>query len=112
MAVSFGGFNENTATFKVGGEIENGMPVKMSESGTVAPCADGDSFCGICRNSDEAYAAVQLSGAVKMTYSGTDPVCGYAKLAASADGVQANDSGREYLVVEVDTQAKTVTFIM
>ena len=72
----------------------------------------GDAFCGICRNGDEAYAAVQLSGAAKMTYSGTEPVCGYAKLAASADGVQASDGGREYLVVEVDTQAKTVTFIM
>lgn len=112
MAVSFGGFNENTATFKVSGEITDGMPVKMSESGTVAACADGDAFCGICRNGDEAYAAVQLSGAAKMTYSGTDPVCGYAKLAASAEGVQASDGGREYLVVEVDTQAKTVTFIM
>ncbi len=112
MAVSFGGFNENTATFKVSGEIENGMPVKMSESGTVTACADGDAFCGICVNGDEAYAAIQLGGAVKMTYSGTDPVCGYAKLAASADGVQANDGGREYLVVEVDTTAKTVTFLM
>ena len=48
MAVSFGGFNENTATFKVSGEITDGMPVKMSESGTVAACADGDAFCGIC----------------------------------------------------------------
>lgn len=112
MAVSFGGFNENTATFKVSGEIENGMPVKMSESGTVEACADGDAFCGICRGADGSYAAIQLSGAVKSTYSGADPECGYAKLAASADGVKVSDGGREYLIVEVDTDAVTVTFLM
>lgn len=112
MAVSFGGFNENTATFWVSGEIENGKPVKMSESGTVEACADGDAFCGICRGSDGSYAAIQLSGAVKSTYSGADPECGYTKLSASADGVKVSDSGREYLVVEVDTDAMTVTFLM
>lgn len=111
MAVSFGGFNENTATFKVSGEVENGMPVKVCESGTVEACADGDTFCGICRNTDGTYAAIQLSGAVKSTYSGTAPECGYAKLAASADGVKVGGD-REYLVVEVDTDALTVTFIM
>ncbi|MBQ4627013.1 MAG: hypothetical protein IJB45_07180 [Clostridia bacterium] len=111
MAVSFGGFNENTATFKVSGEIENGMPVKMSESGTVEACSDGDAFCGICRNTDGAYAAIQLSGAVKSIYSGADPECGFVKLAAFAQGVQVGGD-REYLAVEVDTDEKTVTFIM
>ncbi len=111
MAVSFGGFNENTATFRVSGEIENGMPVKMSESGTVEVCADGDTFCGFCRGSDSSYAAIQLSGAVRCTYSGSEPECGYVNLAASADGVMVGGE-REYLVVEVDTDAKTVTFLM
>lgn len=111
MAVSFGGFNENTATFMVSGEIEIGMPVRMNASGTVEACADGDTFCGICRNTDGTYAAIQLSGAVKSKYSGTEPECGYVNLAASADGVKVGGD-REYLVVEVDADAETVTFLM
>ena len=46
MSVSFGGFNSNAVTFKATEKIENGCAVKISESNTVTPCADGDVFCG------------------------------------------------------------------
>ena len=35
MSVSFGGFNANTATFKVGSAIAAGTPVEMDGSGRV-----------------------------------------------------------------------------
>ncbi len=112
MSVSFGGFNENTATFKATEEIAKGKAVKMSESGTVAPCADGDIFCGIANECSGGYASVQLSGAVTAKFSGSAPEVGYENLVCGSDGVKADGSGREYLVVAVDETASTVTFIM
>lgn len=112
MSVSFGGFNANTATFKTGAELEGGCSVKISESNTVAACADGDAFCGFVINGEGGYASVQLSGAVTAVYSGTKPALGYTKLASDGKGVKAATSGREYLVIAVDETAKTVTFLM
>lgn len=112
MSVSFGGFNENTATFKVTENIAKNTAVKMSDSNTVAACAGGEAFIGFVTECGGGYAGVQLSGTVKATYSGSAPAIGFAKLAGNGDKVTASESGREYLVVAVDTVAKTVTFIM
>lgn len=112
MSVSFGGFNENTATFKVTEEIEKGSTVKVSESNTVAACSGGEAFCGVCVECSGGYASVQLSGAVKMEYNGDAPAVGYTKLAGDGIYVSESNSGREYLVVAVDEKAMTVTFVM
>lgn len=100
MSVSFGGFNANTATFKVGSAIAAGTPVEMDGSGKV-------------KASDDAYASVQLSGAVTVKCSGTAPSAGYAKLVSDGKGVKADTTnGRECLVLEVDSTAGTVTFLL
>lgn len=112
MSVSFGGFNSNTATFKTAADLESGCPVKISESNTVAACADGDVFCGFVVDGEGGYASVQMSGAVTAAYTGTAPAVGYAKIASDGTGVKASDSGREYLVLAVDETASTVTFLM
>ena len=112
MSVSFGGFNENTATFKVTENFANNTFVKMGESNTVAPCSGGEAFIGVALNCGGGYASVQLSGTVKAVYIGNTPEIGYTKLAGDSDKVTASENGREYLVVAVDETAKTVTFIM
>lgn len=113
MSVSFGGFNANTATFKIGSTIAAGTPVEMDGGGKVKASADGKAFCGIAAASDDAYASVQLSGAVTVKCSGTAPAAGYAKLASDGKGVKADTTnGREYLVLEVDSTAGTVTFLL
>lgn len=111
MSVSFGGFHNETVTFKVNEEIKNGTPVKISENATVAACGDGEEFCGILVNGDNAYAAVQIYGEVTAKYSGAAPELGYSALVAGADGVKAG-GGNEYLVISVDEAAETVTFLM
>lgn len=111
MSVAFGGFNNETATFRVTEEIGKGTLVKISDNATVAACGDGEDFCGIVENGDNAYAAVQIYGAVTAKFSGTAPELGYTALVAGADGVKAGGS-REYLVVAVDESAGTVTFLM
>ena len=111
MSVSFGGFNSNTATFKTTEEIAAGTPVKITESATVAPCAQGDDFVGFVIDCDGKYASVQLSGTVTVPYTSSAPECGFTELAAAEGGV-ASGSGREYLVLAVDENAATVTFLM
>lgn len=111
MSVSFGGFNKNTATFRTEEEITALTAVKMDGSATVASCADGEEFIGFAIEGDGKYASVQLSGAVTAPFTGTVPECGFASLAASEGGVKAG-SGREYLVLAVDENAGTVTFLM
>lgn len=112
MSVSFGGFNENTATFKATENIAKKSAVKMSESDTVAACSGGEAFCGIVTECSGGYASVQLSGAVTAAYSGSAPEVGYTKLAGDGAAVTASDNGREYLVISVDETAQTVTFLM
>ena len=112
MSVSFGGFNANTATFKTSADLENGCAVKISDSDTVAACSDGETFCGFVIDGEGGYASVQLSGAVTAAYTGAAPALGYSKLVCDGNGVKAAESGREYLILSVDENASTVTFLM
>lgn len=111
MSVSFGGFHNKTVTFKVNEEIANGTLVKIGDNAMVAACGDGDDFCGILVNGDNAYAAVQIYGEVTVKYSGSAPELGYTALVAGENGVKAG-GGIKYLVVSVDETAETVTFLM
>ena len=112
MSVSFGGFHNETVTFKTAAEMEKGTPVTVSSNGTVSPATSGAAFCGIVDNCDGAYAAVQIYGEVTAAYEGTAPSLGYTKLAAAGKGVKFSEAGREYLVISVDEVAGTVTFLM
>ena len=132
MSVSFGGMGEVVATFKTNGVVKAGNPVKMQSNGTVQACSNSDRFCGIAISvADDGYATVQLGGYMKATYSGSAFSVGYAHALAASDGKVKADAGTEssvtvdsdtltvtkytgseVLVVEVDTTAKTVGFIM
>ena len=55
MSVSFGGFNVNTATFKVGSAIAEGTPVEMDGSGKVKASADGKHISVEARRGDTRF---------------------------------------------------------
>lgn len=115
MAVAFNGYKESLATFKAANGLTAGVPVKMSANGTVDTCAAGDSFCGVASGAGKGYASVQMSGFISLPYSGvTPPAVGYASLAANGSGgvKVVTDGGRSLLVLEVDTTAKTVGFML
>ena len=137
MTVSFEGMGESIATFYNTSTEANrasaGLPVKMSGNGEVSKCADGDGFIGACLSGDDDFVSVRTGGYVRMTYSGAAPTVGYCRLAANGDGGVKLDagsavtvtvsgtaydttgktySGGEYLVLEVDTTAHTVGFII
>lgn len=111
MGFSFEGIGAWCASFACE-NVTEGMPVKPSASGTVAPCAAGDAFCGVAAAAahDGRACSVQLGGMATLRYSGTAPAVGSAKLAADGSGgVSVSNSGASYAVFAVDTTAKTVT---
>ena len=111
MSVSFHGIGQVCATFL--GDGTEGQVVKMSSKGTVAACSAGESFCGVALCAKDDACAVQVAGFVTVPYSGTEPAPGYAALAADGSGgVKIVESGREYLVADADTTAKTVTILL
>ncbi len=111
MNVNFNGYGENVLTFIADSSITAaGVPVKISSDGTVAKCSADDVFCGVCVGLRDGYAAVQLSGYVRLP-AGSKIAVGYKKLAAGANGtVAVNNSGRELLVV--DSTATEAGFIL
>ena len=112
MSVSVKGFNENVLTLKAASGLTAGVPVSMSENDTVA--AATEVFCGVSVSVSGNYAGVQLTGMVTLPYTGTTaPAVGYAALIADgAGGVKADSKGRSYLVVNVDSTNKKVSFML
>ena len=100
MNVDFKGYGENVLTFIAdSGLTAAGVPVKISDDGTVAKCEANDCFCGVCVNVRDGYAAVQLAGYTVLPTTGRLSL-GYTKVAVNSAGrVAANDNGREVLVV-------------
>lgn len=112
MSVAFHGYQENAVTFKVSGTVTAGKPVKLASAATVTACSAGDVFIGFALASDNAYTTVRLHGAVTAKYTGTAPAVGFTKLVADTNGVKTGTAGREYLVLDVNTAASTVTFLL
>lgn len=113
MKISFEGIGQTSLTF-IGSGVKHGEAVKVTGAGTVSPCAAGDDFDGFVTGVNGEYAGVVIRGAVSVPYSGTAP--GFGRVALSADGdggVKAvTTGGVKYLVVDVDSAAERVTFIM
>lgn len=104
MNVNFNGIGETVATFIADASLtQTGVPVKVSDSGTAAACDSGDVFCGVCVGLRDGYAAVQLRGFAALPAS-AEIGAGYRKLAVDSNGeVEENNSGRELLVVQSDS---------
>ena len=114
MKLSYEGIGQWAATFACT-EVSEGEMVKISGNGTVAACSDGEGFCGmvlsVSRGGDACTVA--LGGLVTAGYTGTAPTVGWSVLVGDgAGGVKTAETGREYLVVDVDTDAETVTFAL
>lgn len=112
MKVSFEGIGEQVISFK-NASAAKGNFVKMSAGGTVAPCSAADDFIGVCLKADSGFADVQTAGYVECGYTDTAPSVGYGILVASTAGkVKTAQTGREHLIIKVDTTNGIVGFMM
>ena len=115
MKNSFEGIGQWAATFACAKDVAQGQMVKISSNGTVTACADDEKFAGqtAAVGRDGAACSVMLGGMVTAAYTGTAPALGWSGLSANGSGgVQADGSGWAYLVVDVDTAAMAVTFVL
>lgn len=114
MKLSYEGIGQWTATFACEQAVVGEM-VKISGKGTVAPCGDGEAFCGQVRSARQGgdACAVVLGGMVSAAYTGADPALGWTGLSGNGSGgVKSDASGRSCLVVDVDAVGKIVTFAL
>lgn len=115
MNISYEGIGQWAATFACAG-VKEGDLVKISDNHTVSTCEDGDAFCGtvLSVSRDGQACSVALGGAVTVPYSGTTaPKAGWDNLVSdTADGVKSDSTGRKFLVLDVDTAGKRVTFVL
>ncbi|MBQ2444690.1 MAG: hypothetical protein II501_05375 [Clostridia bacterium] len=111
MKVDFNGFNENVLTFEADSSVtEKGQWVQLSDNGTVEQATSGTALVGVTVNVRGGFCAVKIGGTVTAEKSG-DIDLGYGKLIYTDEGIaQGTDSGREHLVLSVDSD--TVTFIL
>ena len=110
MAVSFEAIGERMVTFTAGSGVMPGKACKITANGTVGPCEEGDSFCGIVSQVRGGAAGVIMAGYVEAAYAGdTAPGLGYVTLAADENGeIVPASAGRAYLVVHVDSANKKI----
>ena len=106
MNVSFEEIGRMAVTFAQSG-CESGQVCKVSENGTVAPCAAGEKFCGIVEGVRGGVAAVQVAGFATVAVSGSVGV-GYVNLCADGQGGVKAGQGREYLVVSVNADTAVI----
>ena len=105
MNVSFVEIGRLAVTFAQTG-CEGGQVCKVSGNGAVAPCAEGERFCGEVESVRGGVAAVQVAGFVTVSVTGSLNV-GYVNLCADGQGGVKAGAGREYLVVSVDENTAT-----
>lgn len=109
----FTGFNTKEITLMAAETVKVGSAVGLKDSITVTVPSAGAAFCGVCTAVRNNRASVVLTGHTTVSYSGTAPAVGYCKLVSDGNGgVKVGDSGREYLVVEVDSAEKTIDILM
>ena len=113
MNISYQGIGEWCATFLCD-DLTEGEVVTVTDDGEVDECTAGDIFCGIVKSvaHDGSACSVQLGGLAEVGYSGDDvPELGYNELVADGTGgikvAGEDDVGMNYLVISVDTTAKT-----
>ena len=106
MHVSFEEIGHLSATFGCD-KCTAGQVCKVSENGRVAPCADGERFCGVLESVRTGHAGVQLHGFAEVSYTGAAPAVGYTGLQADGHGGVKAAGTVSYLVVSVDTGSKT-----
>lgn len=112
MSVSIKGYKANAVTLIAAQGLAKGDLVKISANNTAAACAAGNVPCGLCLSTDGSYACVQLEGYMKIKYTGTAPALGNAIITADGNGgIKTAATGKNVLVVSVDTASTTAEII-
>ena len=96
-------------------EADLGKPVKLAAGNVAELGQNNEEIIGVLATFGTDVVGVKLAGLVTMPYKGADPVIGKNKLVVNNQGgckVRGASTFPEILVTDVDTAAKTVSFIL
>lgn len=111
--ISFDDIGAVTATFAAQEGVTAGQVVKITGSGEVGPCQEGDAFCGLALSCREGFAGVQVGGFLEMPVTGAVSLGRTALAADGSGGVKAASSGGvAALIVSVDSAAGTAVICL
>ena len=108
MSVSFYGTQEVVLSFEAD-TVTNGYPVVVSQNNQVSDAQDGAVPVGVALHVRQDIAAVQVKGYLELPYTETAPSLGWARIVANGQGgVKSAPEGLSCLLVNIDTDSKTV----
>ncbi len=112
MSISYDSIGQVCVTFQNSGAHIN-QPCRISASNTVSACLDTNNIDGVVVAARSNLVTVVIKGFVTLPYTGSAPQVGYCPIAATGTGkVKMLEGAREYLVVQVDSNKKYVTFCL
>lgn len=113
MNISYEGIDQVCITMRKKGEIKVGDACSAEGNNTVAISADEQLITGVAAAVRGEYVSVIIRGIVTLPYTGSAPGVGYCPLVGDGNGgVKYLLDGINYHVLEVNTSAHTVTFIL
>ena len=113
MELSYEGIGQVVATFAMEEGVEPGMAVALVDNGTVGMCGSGVDLCGKVLAVHGGCCAVQMSGFVKLPFTGESPTTGWNSVAGDGSGgVCVGQGSNNYLIVQVDDDECTIVFKM
>ena len=130
MNISFDENGQVAVTFQAEEGVKPGCAVAVTGDSQVGVCPAGEKPCGVALSAEEGAAAVQVRGFATVTWSGTAPKPGWAKLTGDGKGgvtlaaqepEEAGDGGetsaaapegREALVIRVDETEMTAVILL
>lgn len=90
-----------------------GKAVALVDSGVMLPGEAETEFHGYCQHVKNNAAAVVVSGVVTAGYTGDAPTVGFCQMVSDgAGGVKLGTSVKDRLVLAVDSDNKSVTFMI
>ena len=114
MAFSFESIGRKIVSFKASTSADIDYPCAVTGNDTVGEPADQGDIVGVVESIRGGVAGVVISGCITLPYTGTAPGCGYQTLGYDSEGacMKVISGCKSYLVVNVDTTAKTGTFFL
>ncbi len=113
MNCNANGFAQQVLTLVSAADIPAGTPVSLSENYTAAAAAANAPVFGVVLSCRDGVCAVQVQGAVTLSYSGTAPAVGFGCLVSDGSGgVKTASDGTPLRILAVDSVQSAVTFML
>lgn len=110
--ISYNGFNNNFLTFNTDTKLGKNTPVKVVAGDKVEACSTNDIICGVIASGSDDAASVQINGYVELPCTDATMTLGYVSVCADSAGGVKKGTGRQVLVVKVDTTDNICGFIL